>query len=321
VYDPHHHTMLMFGGGHATTMTDSIHVLDLGGALTWSDLYPPTPCSAMTAGNVDMDKGAWLSGGDGPYPRPISTHSYDLLAVAPQLDEFIIVGRIFTGGRCNPVGNDIGGKVAHFDRMRQTWSFSSTANGDSYEFANNIPGSEPDPVSGKIVLFSGAGLSLYDPATREYSHVADTLENAGGDSVTVTGTSYANHLVYFPPDDRFYYFVRNQPVDVYALHFDRDDPEQSTVEKLATSGPTSGHSEPSYDYDTVNRVIGGGVQDGQFFAFDPATRTWTMHPMHGGDVGNQAFHALAYDPVDNVFIVVTDHDSGQRTWAYRLATP
>ena len=34
--------------------------------------------------------------------------------------------------------------------------------------------------------------------------------------------------------------------------------------------------------------------------------------------GSQAFHALRYDPVNNVFIFVTDYDSGQHTWAYRL---
>ena len=319
VYDPHHHAMLSFGGGHATTMTDSVHVLDLGGALTWSDAYAPTPCASMTAGNLDANTGAWLSGTSGPYPRPVSTHTYDMLAVAPELDELIVIARTFTGGHCNPVGNDIGGKVAHFDRVKGTWSFSPTANGSTGELAGNLPGSEPDPVSGKIVLFGVGGLSLYDPATRIYTHVADTLPDSGGDPTQVTGTGYANHLVYFPPDDTFYYFARNQPVDVYALRFDRDAPGQSSVERLDTSGPTTTHGEPGYDYDAVNKVIGGGVQDSTFFAFDPATRSWSAHAMKGGDPGNQAFHALAYDPVDNVFVFVSDYDSGQKTWAYRLA--
>jgi hypothetical protein len=319
VYDPHHHAMLSFGGGHATTMTDSVHVLDLGGALTWTDAYAPTPCASMNAGNLDEETGAWLSGASGPYPRPVSTHTYDMLAVAPQLDELIVIARTFTGGNCNPVGNDIGGKVAHYDRRAGTWSFSATANGSTNDLAGNLPGSEPDPISGKIVLFGVGGLSVYDPATRVYTHVADSLPDADGNDTQVIGTGYANHLVYFPPDDRFYFFVRNRPVDVYALRFDRAQPAQSTVERVDSSGPTTTHDEPGYDYDAVNQVIGGGVQDSTFFAFDPATRSWSAHAIQGGDPGNQAFHALAYDPVDNVFVFVTDYDSGQHTWAYRLA--
>ena len=58
VYDPAHHQILSFGGGHSTTMTDAIHALDLGGSLQWSELYAPTPCSAMTADNLDEDTGA-----------------------------------------------------------------------------------------------------------------------------------------------------------------------------------------------------------------------------------------------------------------------
>lgn len=319
VYDPHHHAVLSFGGGHSTTMTDSVHVLELNSDLAWRDAYPPTPCSAMTSSNLDAVNGAWKAGGDGPYPRPVSTHTYDFLVVPPELDELIMIGRTFTGGYCNPVGNDIGGKVAHFDRVRQSWSFSATADGDSYEFGTDLPATEADPVSGEIVIFGRGGLSLYDPATRVLAHVADSLADEDGDSVDLGGAGYANHLVYFPPDDRFYFFVRGEPVQVFALHLERDDPESSTLEKLTTNGPSSSHAEPGYDYDAVNHVIGGAVHDSAFYAFDPATRSWTKHEMRGGDPGSQAFHALVYDPVNNVFVFVTDYDSGSRTWAYRLA--
>jgi hypothetical protein len=318
VYDPHRHQMLMFGGGHATTMTDSIHALDLGGTLKWMDLYPPTPCNLMTQANLDAVNGAWKSGAGGPFPRPVSTHTYDMLAVAPLLDEFLVISRNFTGGSCNPVGNDIGGMIAHFDRAGGTWSFSPTAKGSTYELSVNIPGSDPDPKSGNIVLFSSAGLSLYDPKTRVYTHVSDTLKNSQGGASPVDGTGYANHLVYFPPDDKFYFFKRGTPVEVYALTYTRSTPASSTVDHLATTGPTSPHGEPGYDYDSVNHVIGGGVAGSMFYAFDPATKTWTSHAMNGGMPGSQAFHALAYDPVDNVFIFVTDYDSGWKTWAYRL---
>jgi hypothetical protein len=318
VYDPHRHQMLSFGGGHATTMTDSIHVLDLAGALKWADLYPPTPCGQMTQANLDAVNGAWKAGAGGPFPRPVSTHTYDMLAVAPLLDEFLVISRNFTGGSCNAVGNDIGGQIAHFDRAAGTWSFSPTAKGSTYELAVNIPGSDPDPRSGNIVLFSNGGLSLYDPKTRVYTHVSDTLKDSTGKASPIDGTGYANHLVYFPPDDKFYFFVRGTPVEVYALTLNRTTPASSTVDHIVATGPTSSHGEPGYDYDAVNAVIGGGVQASMFYAFDPAKKTWTSHPMNGGMPGNQAFHAIAYDPVDNVFVFVTDSASGQKTWAYRL---
>ncbi|MCC7385349.1 MAG: hypothetical protein IT384_26100 [Deltaproteobacteria bacterium] len=308
VYDPHRHQVLAFGGGHSTTMTDAIHALDLAGNLTWSELYLPTPCSAMSAGNLDATNGAWLSGAGGPFPRPVSTHTYDGLAIAPNLDEFLVISRTFTGGYCNPVGNDIGGNIAHFDRALGTWSFSPTASGSTYEFSVSIPASEPDPVSGQIVFLSRGGLALYDPATRVYTWVSDTIVAAG----------YADHMVYFPPNDRFYYFSRGTPVEVYALSLNRSDPTRSTVERLVTTGPSSPHGEPAYAYDSWNQVIGGGVQDSTFYTFDPMTRAWAAHPMTGGTPGSLAFHNLVYDPVNNVFIFVTDYDSGQRTWAYRL---
>lgn len=318
VYDPHHNEMLLFGGGHASTMTDSIHAFDLGDTLKWSDLYPPTPCASMTSANLDTTNGAWLKGAAGPYPRPVSTHTYDLLAVAPLLDSFIVIGRLFSGGTCNPVGNDIGGHVAHYDRTTEKWVFSSTADGSTNELSVDIPGSEPDPVSGKIVLLSRSGLSLYDPATRSYTHVSDTLGTPTGPEADLSKLLYANELVYFPPDDTFYLFVRTTPVTVYSLKLDRNDPTQSTIDFVATTGPTSTHQEPGYAYDETNHVIGGAVQDSAFFVFDPAKKTWTSHTMNGGQPGTEAFHSIAYDPVDNVFVFVTDYGSGRHTWAYRL---
>ena len=52
---------------------------------------------------------------------------------------------------------------------------------------------------------------------------------------------------------------------------------------------------------------------------DERLQVWTSHPItKGGSPGTQAFHAIAYDPVDNVFVFVTDYNSGRHTWAYRL---
>jgi hypothetical protein len=313
VYDPHRHQMVLFGGGHATTMTDTVKVLDLAGALKWTDLYAPTPCSAMLPDNVARPNGAWVMGAMGPYPRPVVSHTYDLLAVPPRLDELVVIGRMFNGGTCSKAGNDIGGRIAHYDRAAGTWTFSSEA-GASNDLNINIPASEPDPVSGQIVVLGSGGLRLYDPAMRTFTYNG-SVKDPAGKAFTPSGTAYANHMAYFPPDDRFYWFQRGRPVEVYALTLDRANPSKSMVEKLATSGPTSSNAEPGYDYDASNKVIGGGVNDGNFYTFDPATRTWTAHPMNGGKPGNIAYHSIAYDPIDNVFVFITQD---RHTWAYRL---
>ena len=46
----------------------------------------------------------------------------------------------------------------------------------------------------------------------------------------------------------------------------------------------------------------------------PESGQWTAETIQGGSPGSQSFHALAYDPADNVFIFITDD---RRTWAYR----
>ncbi len=308
----------MVGGGHATTMTDTLFELDLDGALTWKEAFPPTPCSMMVASNLDPTTGAWKAGTAGPYPRPLAAHTYDLLGYAPVQDEFVMLSRMFNGGYCSTVGNDVGGPIAHFHLPTQQWSFSTVTVSNVA-----IESSELDPRSGQFVIFGGTGLGLYDPANRTRvqpvsTYDGQTLKNPQGVDQDLSHLGYANHLSYFPPNDTFYYFVRGTPVEVWALKLNRADPARSTIEKLVTSGPTSPHAEPAYDYDAHNHRLGGGVIANTFYEFDPATATWTAHAMQGGTAGDEASHALGYDPVNNVFVFITDYNSGHHTWAYRL---
>ena len=91
----------------------------------------------------------------------------------------------------------------------------------------------------------------------------------------------------------------------------------STLDRVTTTGPTSDHQNPGYSYDSLNQIIGGGVENDHIFIFDPPTKTWTSHAINGGSPGTQAFLAIGYDPVNNVFVFVNDYASGQHTWAYR----
>ena len=316
VYDPGNHQMLAFGGGHATTMTDAIVALPLGGDLVWKSLYAPTPCMLMGPGNLDAALGAWKAGPSGPYPRPISAHTYEFQGVAVEKNEFVLLGRLFTEGSCSGVGNDVNGPIAHFDLTAQTWSFSSDPKTSS--FTSNMAATSLDPMMNKFIALGTGGLSVYDAATRTMQHIADTLPSAAGKAISIDSLGYANHMVYFPPLDTFYYFLRGAPVATYALKLDRANLASSTLDVVATQGPTSPHQEPAYDYDSTNHVIGGGVVDSTFYVFDPTSNTWSSQLINGGTPRTLAFHALRYDPIDNVFIFVTDYESGQHTWAYRF---
>jgi hypothetical protein len=316
VYDARGHRFLMFGGGHATTMTDTVFAFDLGDTLTWIELYETTTCEFMTVANLDPVTGAWRTGPSGPYPRPLAAHTYDLLAVAPEQNQFLLLSRLFNGGHCSEAGNDVGGPIAMFDLDSLGWSFTDVTS-PGHE---NIDASERDPISGRFVFFGTSGLSTYDPATRAaVTHVStydgEALNDSSGAEADMSVLGYANHLTYYPPTDTFYYFARGES-DVWALKLDRDDYERSTLDRVSTTGPACPHQEPGYDYDAVNEIIGGGVTDGAFYVFDPRTATWSADELDG-DPGTQAFHALGYDPVDNVFVFRTDYDSGNRTWAYR----
>ncbi|MEQ1506918.1 MAG: hypothetical protein ABMB14_32120, partial [Myxococcota bacterium] len=316
VYDANHHRFLMFGGGHATTMTDTVFAFDLDATLTWSELYPPTPCDRMTADNLDPVAGAWVSGAGGPFPRPVSVHTYDQTAFVPALDQFVLISRLFSGGSCNEVGNDIGGPLASYDLATGDWSFTTAYVTDGA----TIDATEFDPVSGLIVTLGGSGLGLYDPSTEAYDHAVDAyagggLTTSGGDPIGFSELGYANHLVYFPPTDAFWYFDRGGAT--WELRLDRADPTRSTLDRVATTGPFPPHQEPGYAYDSHARIIGGAVTDDTFYAFDPATATWTSQRVDGGSPGTQAFHALNYDPVNNVFVFVTGYPDGFHTWAYR----
>ncbi len=315
VYDQNRRRFLMFGGGHATTFTDTVFEFNPN-TLTWSELYAPTPCTSayMNAANFDGANAAWISGPSGPYPRPLSRHTYDLLAVADSIPELILLGAGGASSHSCPPGSmsyeySRLGHVAHFNVSTKTWSFSATAPGDGSDFA----ASEYDPVSRKIVLLDRHRMYVYDPITRiRTTVITDSSSIAGAD------LGYANHLVYYPPNQKMYYFNRNSR-QVFELSIDRNDFSKSTIQMLSTTGMYPAHQEPGFAYDSVNRIIGGSVLNNTFYVFNPRTRTWTNEVVQGGIPGKQGFHALGYDPLNNVFLFVTDVQSprGARTWAYR----
>jgi PKD repeat protein len=321
VYDEKRKQTVVFGGGHVATNYDAVNAFS-SVTLQWVEQYPPTPATAMTVANYDYDRGAWLSGPDGgPYPRAAARHTEDLMNIVG--DELIVLGYV----EGNAAGTSAGGsnvlqflsnaRVAHYDLVAKTWTFSTAVG------VQHWPASAYDPVSGKIVILGSYMLAVYDPAARAMTTALDFTDPAGLAHITREDGSrspvnlgYNNNLVYFPTNQKMYYFERTTGA-VYEVDLNRADLSASAITLLSTTGTPPPNSEIGYGYDPVNQIIGGGPINGVFYAFDPATKTWTAQTMQGGAPGSVAFHALNYDLVNKVFIFITDRASGRKTWAYR----
>lgn len=315
VYDGTHHQFVMFGGGHATTFRDDVSVFDFR-TLTWSSDYPSTLCSEMTLANMDKTHNRWATTGN-----PFSRHTYDMTAYAPTTGEYFLLSGPVGTGSCAPgidpsTGTDafyLTPRLSAYNTATRTWTTE-----DRVIPWNGLSAAEFDPISGKILILSTYGLWVFDPATRAMEQALDQFPNPLGSDM-----GYANNLTYFPPNQRFYYIARETPTRVFELQVDRANWSTSTVTELPVGAGVPDTQESGWIYDPINQIIGGGVRDGVFHAYNPLTNTWTSRTMvvqsAAGEttIGNQAFHSINFDPVDGVFVFITEYANGARVWAYR----
>jgi hypothetical protein len=309
-YDPIDHLMLLFGGGHATTSRDDVAAFDFG-TLRWESAYTPTPLGDMAGANLDTTHGRWISSN-----HPTARHTYDALVWAESTGELVLLSSNDGQPTCNYPNTPAyhGTTIAQYDPLARTWTFTE------HPTLGLACAAEYDPLSGRIVAFGAQGyeakgLWTYDPETRDLKRHADTPNFR----------SYADNLVYFPPNDRMYYFSRGDPIRVFEIELDREDFSRTRITEIATTGapaaPAGDADDTGFAYDAADQIIGGGISDGVFHAFDPIARAWTSVVMNtepaGGTIGTQADHALDYDVRDGVFVFVTTYGSGGHTWAYR----
>lgn len=142
VYNKHNHTIMMFGGGHATTFRDDVDVFHFD-SLAWIPDYTPTPCSEMIESNLDSENGYWITSG-----HPYSRHTYDLLIVPPGKNELLILhpGGVNSYSSCESGPQYYPyGKAAHYDLAAKTWSWGAAMSGTW----TNLSAAEVDPISGK----------------------------------------------------------------------------------------------------------------------------------------------------------------------------
>lgn len=328
-YDPKTNRVIVYGGGHAATNYDSIAFLDMA-TLTWQEEYQPTPCSAMTWGtltNYNRTDGTWLAGPSGPYARPVSRHTYDQMAVVG--DELLVLAGVGGNGYCTQLGSSYTGheldsataKGAHYNFLTKTWALGA----DTSSSYSTFPAIEYDPLSNKVLLFGYGGLEVYDPITKQrtwaipFGSVGSTIVDEQGNVIPFNNLTaevgYARDMVYYPPNQKMYYFGNNN--GVFEITLNRGDFSKSTIVKLTTSGTASPLSFTAMAYDSVNRIIGGRIYQNTFYAFDPTTKSWTSKVTQGATPGNQDGHTITYDSADNVFVFIT---ADKKTWAYRYGT-
>jgi hypothetical protein len=317
VFDKKRREFLVFGGGHSSTNYDGVNGFSMN-TLAWKERYKPTGCSSMLKpGNFDSGTGAWRSAPSGPTPRPLARHTVDLMAIADDRDELVMMTYIEGNGMCdgwsayNSFNFVTPGKIGHFNLATNEWTFSDAPNEMQW------PAAEYDPVSKKIIIIGLDGFEIYDPVTKAKVKAIDLstryIPDDKGNLLSFGVFRYNNNLVYFPPNQKMYYFDRFDK-RVIEITLDRSNFSNSEIVVLNTSGTPSGHGEPGYAYDSANQIIGGAVYNNKFYAFNPLTKSWTSQDILGGSPGNQAFHAIGYDDVNNVFLFITED---RQTWAYR----
>jgi hypothetical protein len=126
------------------------------------------------------------------------------------------------------------------------------------------------------------GLQTYDPVTRTRSAHIDFLALPGGGRGCRTrrGTrlpsaqlSINANMVYFPPNQKLYYFIGSTVFEVTRRPQQLGDVEGGAA-GFGERHAADARQETGYAYDTVNHLIGGGYYNGVFYVFDPLTRVW-----------------------------------------------
>lgn len=310
VYDAVNHRILLFGGGHAATFTDAIYSFSFE-TLTWEALYKPTPHKFYIEENVN--KSFWTKGGSGNYPRPIGRHTYDLLVISENGENFFMLrdGHQTSYAAAKGIKSHVKQAGGIYNFKTQKWTIIPAKD---IKFGGWGCVSEYDPISKKIIGIDRNRIFAFDTTTRKSSNILNGFKK----TFKGTNNGYSGCLVYFPPNKKMYIFTMKGK-NVSELNLDRTDLKKSTVKNIEkTDGITN--REVSLVYDSKNKIIGGGVDQNKFFAFDPQKKTWESKTIQGGKPQNMRAHCIAYSPVDNVYIFIGNggkKKNAKRIWAYR----
>lgn len=303
-YDPFNHRILAFGGGHAATGRTDVDVFDLD-VLAWHSLYPSMKCDDIAAGDIGP-RGFHRRTG-----HPVARHTYDQNVIAEYDGRgwLLMFSTEGFSGTCHPYNASIGAVASlALEAGSAKWFYSSELP-TPWGYAG---AAEYDPVSGMVLLFGGQsrGMWVYDPSQARIVASERRFARAKNSS----------NLLYDPRGDRMY-LIDRETMDVRLYELDRENWQQ-TRERVIVAGGERPPAFRNLAYDSRNHVI-GGIHSGVFHAFDLTTHEWQSHPVNersasGARIGTVRHHAIDYDPVNNVFILVSGRPGSLRTWAYRF---
>ena len=316
-------SLLLFGGGNAATPEDVVLRFPIE-ALKWSGDYTATPKSTM----LQLQDGKyryltknkfWSAPGAVPPIRPVSRHTYSGFIWSEAIRRMVLPMQ--NGGTYYGFSNEtVGGTVAEYDPVTRTWEDTGV---------DGCPGELAfceDPVSGVIVAHSSEMFRVYDPRRRVWTaNLPNGTPNFG----------YAANLVYYPPNDRFYYISRNidpnvRSVRVWEYELDRRRLRPIYRVPIGANGgepmptnwrpsPKGGITGTAFAYDAKNKLIVGGLFDGTMLGFRPngdGTGTWLQHP--APEATQQTFYCMDYVPrIDTHLLICEVHGKGKRTFAFR----
>ncbi|HLX29943.1 MAG TPA: hypothetical protein VKV24_15795 [Casimicrobiaceae bacterium] len=339
-YCPAVDSMLLFGGGHAATPEDVVARFAMS-SLAWSADYPATPKATMlmpTSGTaLDMtssypgikpgDAGwpryltsgrFWRVPGEKPELRPVSRHTYSGFIWSQAVKRMVLP--MGNNGICYGFPNSTtGGNVGFYDPVAREWEDTGVAGGP--------PASAwcEDPVSGVLLGHYEGAFVVYDPRVRKF--IRNTQLNA------IPYFGYGGNLVYFPPQDKFYYFGRNvdpatghNHVWEYALDRTAWSPRYTKPAANSQYGSpmdTNAHPMPPtgdtrFVYDAANKLIVGGICQNLVCAFKPLGNNageWYQQDAPG--IAATIFYCHHYAPTQDAHFTLAHVASGVRTFAFR----
>ncbi|MCB1791214.1 MAG: hypothetical protein KDJ24_13035 [Gammaproteobacteria bacterium] len=302
-YDRLHQRFVIFGGGHAATGRTDIDAFDMQ-TLEWRSLYPSMRCEEVAANDVDP-RGFHLN-----TRHPVARHSYDQNVIA-EIDGqawLLMFSNEGFAGHCHKRNVKITSPAAFpLNDPDVGWTFGPKVN-QHWHYAGSA---EFDPVSGYVILLShrSGGLWVYDPVGHTIIATLKGMQPAS-DSATLT----------FNPRDRNLYLIDRKSLNVRRITLDRDDWQKTQMTDVATTGEKPPQMR-NFAYDSRNHVI-GGIADGRFYSLDLDGYEWRTHAITsrsetGARLHSVHSHAIDYDPVNNVFIVMSGKPDRWHTWAYR----
>ncbi|MBL8027115.1 MAG: T9SS type A sorting domain-containing protein [Fibrobacteres bacterium] len=321
VYDFHRHKILLFGGGHATAMWNQTEEFDLA-TLTWKQLNIPDSCTfyldstrAYFGDTVMTDTGrvVWPAGGTIGYDgdkRPISRHTYDQLDMAADTCLLIMSATQCDKGGCMSPSQWTNWEYFHdryvwvFDPVRVSWTRLSP---DAVP-ANFAVGTALDPSTGLLYMAGGRNYDVhtYDWKTRKREIVASCP----------VGWASCQAMTYNPVNHSMLLFAA---ANIY---------EYDITAKTWTAKNPRGTHVNSYlravSFDSVNQVF-GVINNGAFSYYSPWTNTWYSLPFDTSRFPvNPAFNCTVYDPVNNVYVLLTYGTGsirykGWTTWTYKFS--